>query len=414
MSNTNFVVGTGLSVGSTTITASTGDIATSSNITIGNTAINGVSGTITIGNTTINGTTGAISTTAPITTANLTVGGQTVQTLATVTSTGSYNDLIDKPAEFSRVATTSVTGLVQVGGNLSVNGSGVLSLSSANVTAALGFTPVNSSTVGQANGVASLNSSGKVPLTQIDSSLIGALNYQGTWNANTNSPAIIPSTGTKGYYYTVSVAGTTTIDGNNNWTVGDIIAFNGSVWNQIQGAASDVISVAGQTGVVTLTKSDVGLGNVTNVAQLASTQTLTLTGDVTASATALSTGTIATTVGTLTNKSLTNPTITNYVETLYAPSAGSSFTVDLANGTFQKFTTNGNTTITLPSSVAGKSYTLLIAYGGTHTISFSGGSTIKWSGGTAPTATSVNGKFDIYVFTCDGTNTYGRSGGTNF
>mgnify|MGYP001445072974 CR=1 FL=1 len=413
MSNSNFVVGTGLTVGTTTITASTGDISTTSNITIGNTAINGVSGTITIGNTTINGTTGAITSTSPISTSNLTVGGQSVTTLSTVASTGSYNDLTNKPAEFSRVATTSVTGLVQVGGNLSVS-SGVLSLSSANVTSALGFTPVSSSVVGQANGVASLNSSGKVPLTEIDSSLIGALNYQGTWNANTNSPAIIPSTGTKGYYYTVSVAGTTTIDGNNNWTVGDIIAFNGTVWNQIQGAASDVISVAGKTGVVSLTSSDVGLGNVTNTAQLASTQTLTLTGDVTASATALSTGTIATTVGTLTNKSLTNPTITNYVETLYAPAAGSSFTVDLANGTFQKFTTNGNTTITLPSSVAGKSYILLIAYGGTHTIGFSGGSTIKWSGGTAPTATSVSGKFDIYVFTCDGTNTYGRSGGTNF
>lgn len=413
MANTNFVVGTGLKVGTTTITASTGDITTTSNVTIGGTTLNGVSGNITIGNTVIDGTTGAIVTTAPITTNNLTVGSKEVQTLANVAASGSYNDLSDKPAEFSRVATTSVTGLVQVGGNLSIS-SGVLSLSSANVTSALGFTPVSSSAVGQANGVASLNSSGKVPLTEIDSSLIGALNYQGTWNANTNSPAIIPSTGTKGHYYTVSVAGTTTIDGNNNWTVGDIIAFNGSVWNQIQGAASDVISVAGKTGVVSLTASDVGLGNVTNTAQLASTQTLTLTGDVTASATALSTGTISTTVGTLTNKSLTNPTITNYVETLYAPSAGSSFTVDLSNGTLQKFTTNNNTTITLPSSVAGKSYTLIVAYGGTHTVSFSGGSTIKWSGGTAPTATSVNGKFDIYVFTCDGTNTYGRSGGTNF
>jgi hypothetical protein len=413
MANTNFVVGTGLKVGTTTITASTGDITTTSNVTIGGTTLNGVSGNITIGNTVIDGTSGSIITTAPISTNSLTVGTKEVQTLSNVASTGSYNDLSDKPAEFSRVATTSVTGLVQVGGNLSVS-SGVLSLSSANVTSALGFTPVSSSAVGQANGVASLNSSGKVPLTEIDSSLIGALNYQGTWNANTNSPAIIPSTGTKGHYYTVSVAGTTTINGNNNWTVGDIIAFNGSVWNQIQGAASDVISVAGKKGVVTLTSSDVGLGNVSNTAQLASTQTLTLTGDVTASATALSTGTIATTIGTLTNKSLTNPTITNYVETLYAPSAGSSFTVDLSNGTLQKFTTNNNTTITLPSSVAGKSYTLIVAYGGAHSVSFSGGSTIKWSGGTAPTATSVNGKFDIYVFTCDGTNTYGRSGGTNF
>ena len=51
----------------------------------------------------------------------------------------------------------------------------------------------------------------------------------------------------------------------------------------------------------------------------------------------------------------TNPTITNYVETLYAPAAGSAFTVSLANGTIQELTLNANGTITLPSSVAGKS-----------------------------------------------------------
>jgi len=111
---------------------------------------------------------------------------------------------------------------------------------------------------------------------------------------------------------------------------------------------------------------------------------------------------------------LTNPTITNYTESLYAPAAGSAFTVDLANGTVQKFTTNANTTITLPASVVGKSYTILVSYGGTHTITFAGGTAIKWAGGTAPYATSVSGKVDIYVFECDGTNTYGASGGSNY
>lgn len=117
---------------------------------------------------------------------------------------------------------------------------------------------------------------------------------------------------------------------------------------------------------------------------------------------------------TLTNKTLTAPTITDYTETVYAPAAGSSFTVSLSNGTIQKLTTNANTTITLPASVAGKNYSIIVAYGGVHTLTWSGGTTIKWAGGTAPTATSVNGKFDIFVFTCDGTNTYGRSGGSNF
>ena len=111
---------------------------------------------------------------------------------------------------------------------------------------------------------------------------------------------------------------------------------------------------------------------------------------------------------------LTNPTVTNYTETLYAPSAGSAFTVSLANGTVQKFTTNANVTITLPSSSAGKSYVIIVAYGGTHTLTWAGGSTIKWPGGTAPTASSANGKFDIFTFFCDGTNTYGQSFGLNY
>jgi hypothetical protein len=112
------------------------------------------------------------------------------------------------------------------------------------------------------------------------------------------------------------------------------------------------------------------------------------------------------------NDTLTNPTITNYVETLF--SATGSTTLDLANGTLQKITTNGATTITLPASAAGKSFTVIVAYGGVHTVAFAGGSAIKWAGGTAPTATSVAGKFDIYVFTCDGTNTFASDGGRNF
>jgi hypothetical protein len=117
---------------------------------------------------------------------------------------------------------------------------------------------------------------------------------------------------------------------------------------------------------------------------------------------------------TLTNKTLINPTITNYTETINAPAAGSAFTVDLTTGTIQKLTTNANTTVTLPASVAGKNFSVIVAYGGVHTLTWAGGGVLKWAGGTAPTATSVNGKFDIFVFTCDGTNTYGRSGGSNF
>lgn len=99
---------------------------------------------------------------------------------------------------------------------------------------------------------------------------------------------------------------------------------------------------------------------------------------------------------------------------VYAPSAGSAFTVDLANGNIQKFTTNNNITVTLPASVVGKVYRIVIAYGGSHTLTFAGGSTIKWAGGATPVGTATNAKFDIFDFWCDGTNTYGTIYGQNF
>ncbi len=90
----NFVVKTGLTVGPTTITASTGDITvTSGNVTVGGTVIDAVTGNITVGPTTINGTTGAITTTANInTTGTFTQSGVPVASSTTLAATsGSIN-----------------------------------------------------------------------------------------------------------------------------------------------------------------------------------------------------------------------------------------------------------------------------------------------------------------------------------
>lgn len=87
---------------------------------------------------------------------------------------------------------------------------------------------------------------------------IGALNYKGTWNATTNTPTITSSVGVKGDYYQVSVAGSTAINGISNWGVGDVIAFNGVVWQRIEGGA-DLngvnLSVSGTTNLSGLTAS---------------------------------------------------------------------------------------------------------------------------------------------------------------
>jgi hypothetical protein len=115
-----------------------------------------------------------------------------------------------------------------------------------------------------------------------------------------------------------------------------------------------------------------------------------------------------------TNATLTNPTITNYIETLANAGSVSAYTVDLSLGTFHRLTTAANTTITLPASVTGKSFVVIVAYGGAHSLTWTGGSTLRWAGGTIPTATSVNGKIDVFSFFQDGANTFGAVIGSNF
>lgn len=66
---------------------------------------------------------------------------------------------------------------------------------------------------------------------------IGALNYKGTWDANANSPVLTSSVGTKGDYYVVGTAGTTSLNGISNWGIGDWAVFNGSVWQRVEGGA---------------------------------------------------------------------------------------------------------------------------------------------------------------------------------
>lgn len=91
---------------------------------------------------------------------------------------------------------------------------------------------------------------------------IGALNYKGTWNASTNDPTLTSSVGVKGDYYVVSVAGSTNLNGETLWGVGDMAVFNGSAWQKVDG---------GDTGAFT----DVTVGNLTITSTLAANLTAT-------------------------------------------------------------------------------------------------------------------------------------------
>ena len=82
---------------------------------------------------------------------------------------------------------------------------------------------------------------------------LGALNYKGTWNASTNNPTLADGTGAKGDYYVVSTAGTQTFGGVQLFFgTGDWIAYNGAVWQRVEGGSD------GNFANVTLTSTDSG------------------------------------------------------------------------------------------------------------------------------------------------------------
>ena len=111
--------------------------------------------------------------------------------------------------------------------------------------------------------------------------------------------------------------------------------------------------------------------------------------------------------------SLTNPTVTNYVETPYSANSSTAITLALTNGTVQIITLTGNATITMPTAVSGKSFIMLLRQDatGSRTVTWS---TVKWPGGTAPTITSTASKQDIYSFFSDGSSWYGVTVSQNY
>jgi trimeric autotransporter adhesin len=95
----------------------------------------------------------------------------------------------------------------------------------------------------------------------------GALVYQGTWNASTNSPTLASGVGVKGYYYVVSVAGSTNLDGITDWQVGDWAVFNGTVWQKVDNSEITYVSnVATGTGLTGGPITSTGTISISNTA----------------------------------------------------------------------------------------------------------------------------------------------------
>jgi hypothetical protein len=101
---------------------------------------------------------------------------------------------------------------------------------------------VSSVPLGAANGVATLDSGGKVPVSQLPSSVV---TYLGTWNAATNTPTLVNGTGDAGDMYICNVAGTVNFGaGPVTFAVGDWVLYGSGTWQKSNGQNGTVTSVA--------------------------------------------------------------------------------------------------------------------------------------------------------------------------
>ena len=150
------------------------------------------------------------------------------------------------------------TGATTLTGYVIGNGSAAMTASTTIPnTAITGLGTASTKDAGVANGVATLDGSGTVPISQLPAAVLGALSYQGTWDASTNTPTLTSSVGTKGYYYVVNVAGSTNLNGITDWKIGDWAVYNGTAWQKVDNTDA-VTSVNGYTGTVVLNATDVG------------------------------------------------------------------------------------------------------------------------------------------------------------
>ena len=418
-----------------------------SRITNGSTTVDVGSGN-TLAVATEGGSTVSLSTVAGVPTLTINAGDASA-----VTSVSSANSDINVAGTTTPVLTlnsgTGANQIVKLNGSAAypaANGAAITSISGANVSgnipalsAVTNDAQVKRSEMGAASGVATLDGSGLLAMSQVPPGLLGSVTYQGVWNATTNSPTLVSSTGTKGYYYKVSVAGSTTINGNSVWTVGDWIIYNGTTWDRVADAAGTVTSVTGTGPVVSTggstpvismaasTDSVPGYTTAADHAAFAAKQTALVSGsniktvggatllgagDVPVGITSISTSTPTTLTSgavlssngstvTATSTSGTGNVVLTNGATLTGPretvvSAGTcvtSYNINPASGTMINLTLSGACNITATSLAVGQSFTLYLTQASTTAPTFS--SAFKWiTAGVQPAWSTSATKYD--------------------
>ena len=304
-------------------------------------------------------------------------------TIGTIT-TGVWNGT---PVANSYLANSSITingNAVNLGGSTTVTavnpyaltiGTGLSGTSyngASAVTIALANSGVTAGTYGSASVIPVVTVNAQGQITSISTQATNAPSYQGTWNASTNTPTLTSSVGTQGYYYIVSVAGTTNLDGNALWSVGDWAIFGNGKWERIAGSTSESFT--------SLTTTNLAVTGLTGYMYANGS------GNVTASTT-IPTSALS---GTISNYQLANSSVTIGSSSLSLGGTLSTLAGVSISGSTNTLSNIGNSSLTNSSITINSN---LVSLGGSTTVSASttNALTINNSGSGAASGSTFNG-----------------------
>lgn len=82
----------------------------------------------------------------------------------------------------------------------------------------------------------------------INGNVITGLDFNGAWNASTNTPDLVSASPQAGAFWIVSVAGSTNLGGITIWSQGDWALYDGTAWQRVEGGTVDLAT--GVTGIL--------------------------------------------------------------------------------------------------------------------------------------------------------------------